>query len=651
MLLDEDQNAYLADFGIAKNLGNPNLADQTNVEMIIGSPAYLSPEQIRSLSVRPQTDIYALGVMLYELLTGSVPFAGPTPFDLIQQHIGAPMPPLAARREGLPAALDVVIARAAAKEPQDRYADVLTLLDDFRRAAQGVLTQPIALPISEEEEAIELVNPYKGLRAFGEADVDDYFGREGLIQQLLARLGEGGDLARFLAVVGPSGSGKSSVVGAGLVPALRRGALVGSENWYIVDFLPGAHPFEELEAALLRVAVNPPESLLSQLKDGERGLTRAVRRVLPADEAIELVIVIDQFEEVFTLLNDEAERALFLNSLVTAVLDERSRVRVIMTLRADFVDRPLRYTDFGELLQRRSEFVLPLTPDEVERAIVGPARRIGLRLESGLVSTMIREVSDQPGALPLMEYALTELFEKRAGHTLTKAAYESIGGVLGALGRRAEEVYRALSEPEQLIARQILLRLVTFGEGVEDTRRRVLRSEIESLSTKNTKEHEEKLSDLRALRGSEEIDTILDVYGKHRLLTFDHDPITREHVGCIDAGRAQLSRGQCRRKRSPAGRRSRSAAARTGSRAPMFGLRQFFDPTVKDDSLANRRLRDQRASWHFDPRTSEIGFFLHGYPASLTDSGGRALLKKYHRRGFILGTYAERWESAIMSIV
>ena len=509
VLLDEDQNAYLADFGIAKNLGNPNLADQTNVDMVVGSPAYLSPEQIQAGSVRPQTDVYCLGVMLYELLTGALPFTGATPVLLIQQHLYAPMPPLAARREGLPATLDAVIGRATAKDPQERYADVLSLLDDFRRAATGLLTRPIPVPI-EDDDAFEPINPYKGLRAFGEADADDYFGREGLIQQLLARLGEGGDLARFLAVVGPSGSGKSSVVKAGLIPALRRGGLVGSENWFVVDFLPGAHPFEELEAALLRVAMNPPASLLEQLKDGERGLVRAAQRVLPADEAVQLVLVIDQFEEVFTLVTDEASRALFLSSLVTAVLDERSRVRVVITLRADFTDRPLRYVDFGELVQRRSELVLPLTPDEVERAIVGPARRVGLRLESGLTSMMIRDVNEQPGALPLLQYALTELYEKRDGRILTKSAYESIGGVLGALGRRAEEVYRGLSEVEQVAARQVFLRLVTLGEGVEDTRRRVLRAEFESL--------DDQLSILNS---------VLDAFGKHRLLTFDRDPITR----------------------------------------------------------------------------------------------------------------------------
>jgi WD40 repeat protein/transcriptional regulator with XRE-family HTH domain len=532
VLLDEDQNAYLADFGIAKNLGNPNLEDATQVDGIVGSPAYISPEQIRSLSVRPQTDIYCLGVMLYEMLTGALPFTGPTPFDLLQQHITAPLPSLAAHRAGLPAALDAVIARAAAKDPDDRYPDVLALLDDFRRALSGLAAQAVFIPAPEEEEAVtELVNPYKGLRAFGEADADDFFGRETLTQQLLARLSEGGELARFLAVVGPSGSGKSSVVGAGLVPALRRGGLLGSENWFYVDLLPGPRPFEELEAALLRVAVNPPASLLEQLKSDSRGLLRAVNRILPADETIELVLVVDQFEELFTLTSDEAERALFLSSLVAAIMDERSRVRVVATLRADFIDRPLRYVDFGELLQRRNELILPLTPDELERAILGPARRVGLKLESGLVSAIVRDVGDQPGALPLLQYALTELFEKREGRTLTKAAYDSIGGVLGALGRRAEEVFASLDETGQEAARQLFLRLVTLGEGTEDTRRRVLRAELEGLTvddrpqTADGRQRSAVGGQWSAVSGR--VSAVIDAFGKHRLLAFDRDPITR----------------------------------------------------------------------------------------------------------------------------
>jgi WD40 repeat protein/transcriptional regulator with XRE-family HTH domain len=521
ILLDEDENAYLADFGIAKNLGNPEVSEQTQAGAVIGSPKYMSPEQIRSLSVRPQSDIYCLGVMLYEMLTGKTPFVGPTPIDFIQQHISAPMPALSANRTGLPASLDAVIARATAKEPESRYSDVSTLLLEFRQAVSGLIARPVFL--SEEDEAAlrdaDAVNPYKGLRAFAEADADDFFGRETLIQQLLARLSEGGDLSRFLAVMGPSGCGKSSAVKAGLLPALRRGGLLGSENWFYVDFMPGAKPFEELEAALLRVAVNPPPSLLDQLKNGNRGLIRAVNRILPSDASVELVLVIDQFEELFTLVESEDVRALFLSNIVTAILDERSRVRVIATLRADFIDRPLRYVDFGELTQRRNELVLPLTPEELERAILGPAKHVGLKIESGLVSAILRDLGNQPGTLPLLQYALTELFDQREGNLLTKAGYQAIGGALSALGRRAEEVYANLKESQQSVARQLFLRLVTIGEGVEDTRRRVLLSELESITNKS------QLSNFPV--SISPVYSTLEPFTKSRLLTFDIDPITR----------------------------------------------------------------------------------------------------------------------------
>ena len=518
VLLDEDNNAYLADFGIAKNLGDPDFEHQTSVDAIIGSPQYMSPEQIRSSAVRPQTDIYCLGVMMYEMLTGALPFAGPTPFDMIQQHMNTPMPPLSAHQAGLPAALDAVITRATAKNPEERYVDALSVFHDFRQAI-GRLTDahPVVISYEEEETGVEVANPFKGLRAFSEADAENFFGRETLVQQLLARLGEGGELSRFLGVIGPSGSGKSSVVRAGLIPALRRGGLPGSENWFVVEMLPGKHPFEELEASLLRVAVNPPQSLLSQLKDGNRGLLRAVHRILPADQSVELVLVIDQFEEIFTLVEEEAERALLLESIATAVLDERSRLRVLITLRADFTDRPLRYVDFGEMLNRRFEFVLPLTADEVERAVAGPTQRLGLRLEKGLVSTIIREAGNQPGTLPLLQYALSELFEKREGRTLTNKAYQEIGGVLGALGRSAEAIYANLNEAGQSAARQLFLRLVTLGEGTGDTRRRVLREELENLT----------LDRGQQTAVGDPLSIVMDLFGKARLLTFDHDPITR----------------------------------------------------------------------------------------------------------------------------
>ena len=344
-------------------------------------------------------------------------------------------------------------------------------------------------------------NPYKGLRAFEEGDAPDFFGREELVEELVKRVKQ----TRFLAVVGPSGSGKSSVVRAGLIPALRRGAIAGSEGWHIADMFPGAHPLDGLEAALLRASPDPPSSVMDQLERDEHGLHRAVLRLLPSDGS-ELVLVIDQFEELFTLVEDEAARTHFLGSIEAAATDPRSRLRVVATLRADFYDRPLLYRGFAELFKSRVEALVPLSGEEIERAISGPAKRVDVTLEPGLVAEMLADVAEEPGALPLMEYALTELFERRDGRVLFLEAYREIGGVSGALGRRAEELYEELDDDGKEAARQLFLRLVALGEGTEDTRRRVPRSEVASLDV-----------DQQAMA------TVLDTFGASRQLSFDRD--------------------------------------------------------------------------------------------------------------------------------
>ena len=156
----------------------------------------------------------------------------------------------------------------------------------------------------DEQPGSHRRNPYKGLRPFGEADAADFFGREELTRLLVDRLSE----SRFLAVVGPSGSGKSSVVRAGLISQVRSGALPGSEGWHVAVLAPGAYPLEELEACLLRIATNPPSSLIEQLGADDRGLLRSIKRVLPDDNS-ELVIVLDQLEELFTLVADDSLRS------------------------------------------------------------------------------------------------------------------------------------------------------------------------------------------------------------------------------------------------------------------------------------------------------------------------------------------------------
>ncbi|MBL8161719.1 MAG: hypothetical protein JNJ61_06995, partial [Anaerolineae bacterium] len=364
-----------------------------------------------------------------------------------------------------------------------------------------------ATPIPTEDFYPE--NPYKGLRAFQAADYQDYFGREKVTARLIKRLGETGDYSRFLAVIGPSGSGKSSLVKAGLIPAIWRGDLPGSEKWFVAEMLPGSHPLDELEVALTRIAANQTANLNEQLRRDERGLLRTAGLILPNDES-ELLLVIDQFEEVFTLLDDEAARVHFLNLLHTAVSEARSRVRVVITMRADFYDRPLHYPQFGDLVRTRLETIMPLSAEELEGAITGPARRVGVGFEPGLVAAIIGDVNYQPGALPLLQYALTELFEQRQGRLLTREAYHQIGGAVGALAKRAEELYLTLNASDQETARQMFLRLVTLGEGTEDTRRRTTRAELQAITP-----------------DSDALDEIIDTFAAYRLLSLDTDPGTR----------------------------------------------------------------------------------------------------------------------------
>ena len=501
ILLDEDHNAYLSDFGIARMLDNQDVSD----DGISGSLAYMAPEQLEGLDVTPRADVYSLALVLYEMLTGESVFGDTDPEHIITRRLyNVSYSPVSLTAE-LPEAIKSCLFRATFKDPDDRHADMREFIEDFRRsAAEGQADLLVA-----EIDLSAISNPYKGLRPFEEADALDFFGRDALTSMLLDRLTEDNWAARFLAVVGPSGSGKSSVVKAGLVPALRRGALDSSDQCFIAEMVPGAHPLRNLEAAILSVAQRPPTDLHTRLRLDSQALVYAVSRSIAGD----LLLVIDQFEETFLVCEDEDERQQFLNLVQRAVTTPESPIRVVVTLRADYYDRPLLHKGFGGLIQARTQVVLPMSAKEVEQAITGPATRVGLLMEPDLIASMIADISAEPGALPLLQYALTELFEQRDGFRLTALAYGQMGGVIGVLAKRAEEVFKSLDTTLQSLTRQIFLRLVAVNEGQPDARRRVRRSELLSL-----------------LRGDSNapIDAVLDAFGKYRLLTFDIDTATRE---------------------------------------------------------------------------------------------------------------------------
>lgn len=498
---DADGNYYLGDFGIA--IGS--IADDEFLAPLTIAPAYASPELLERRAIGPAADIYSLGATAFEALTGAAPFADATSdAELVERQCHEPLPLISSIRSGVPISIDQVIQRATAKSAIGRYASAADLVDAFG-AAVAEATGSTVRSVSPAPSAVPGPNPYKGLRAFQEADAADFFGRSALTAELVQVLSRDDHEGRLLTVVGPSGSGKSSVVRAGLIPALRDGALPGSEDWFVATVLPGSSPFAELEAALLRIAVNPPGTLMEQLRSGPDGISRAVKRVLP-DDLSELVVVIDQFEELFTLVVEADEREAFLEALVHAVDDPRARVRVVATLRADFYDRPLRDPVVADAIKLSTVAITPLASEELAKAIARPAQRAGGSFEDGLVARIAADVADQPGSLPLLQYSLAELYEQTGGH-LTHDGYETLGGVTGALAGRAETIYRELDGAGRQGARRLFTRLVTLGEDGDDTRRRI---------------------PLHELGSDPAISTPLGAYGSSRLLAFDRDAETRE---------------------------------------------------------------------------------------------------------------------------
>ncbi|MFV1962166.1 MAG: BTAD domain-containing putative transcriptional regulator, partial [Acidimicrobiia bacterium] len=440
VLLDDEGDAYLTDFGIANDISLHGM----------GSVAQ---------------DVQALAVVL-------------------RQCLGEPDEQ----------AVTDLLATATATES---FADVRSFIAAWEEAVgAGDAT-------SEAVGYTPTRNPYKGLSAFGELDAADFHGRDAEIEEIVATLAD----HSLVAVVGPSGIGKSSVVRAGMIPALRSGAIPGSDHWLITDMLPGAYPYEELASALMRVATEMPSDLEDDLRHDARGLARSVKRYIPEGRTV--LLIVDQFEELFTLASED-ERAVFLAMLAATISDERSNIRIVITMRADFFDRPLRFADLGDALRAGTVPISAPNEESLRSMIEVPVAGVGVAFETGLVDRIIVDVRNQPGALPLLEFSLTELFDQRDSDLLTLDAYSTSGGVLAALGRKAETIYADLGPDARDATRETFLRLVNVSDSGRGTRRRVRLSELERLGFTD-----------QLLRD------MLNAFGDHRLLTFDRDPITR----------------------------------------------------------------------------------------------------------------------------
>ena len=354
---------------------------------------------------------------------------------------------------GVPAAVHRALLDWARSEAGRRLAAAAAWLAEGRARRAGDLgfaNNVIRLRLDRRFDAPGVgarsaVCPYKGLAPFDEDDAATFFGREQLVGELAARsVGFG-----LLAVVGVSGSGKSSVVQAGLLPSLAAGLLPGSNRWAHVVLRPGAQP-----SALLDLA-------FAAAPAGER-----------------LVVVVDQFEEVFTICDDENARSAFVERLVE-LADAPDRNAVVVTIRDDFYGRCAAYPELAALLAANHVLVPPMTRDELRRASELPARRAGVRLEPALVDALVDDATEQPGALPLLSSALVELWSTRDAGWIRAASYQQTGGISGAVARLAEESFSQLDGPQREAARSVLLRLAGGEESDTITRRRVPLSELD----------------------------------------------------------------------------------------------------------------------------------------------------------------------------
>jgi WD40 repeat protein len=318
--------------------------------------------------------------------------------------------------------------------------------------------------------------PYAGLRPLGPGDAHRFHGRDRLLARLCHTVRE----RRLVIVVGASGAGKSSLLLAGLVVAARSGALPDGQPWPEVVITPGPRPLESCAVGLAEHLSVTSADLHGALTDHPRGLALLTRQVLSGrDESAELLLVIDQFEEIFTLCQDDGERDRLVDQLVRTSADPTSRIRIVLGVRADFYGHCARYPELVVALQDAQVVVGPMTGDELREAITRPAVEAGYRVETALVSRLVADAVGQPGPLPLLSHALLETWRRRHGTTLTLAAYDATGGIQNAIAHTAESAYLALNPEQRTKARHVFERLIALGEGTEDTKRRLPRAEFD----------------------------------------------------------------------------------------------------------------------------------------------------------------------------
>jgi formylglycine-generating enzyme required for sulfatase activity len=452
-LVTDGGEVKLLDFGLAERF-DPSAALQSSIApRLAGTPRYMAPELFHGTPATPQSDLYALGLTLYELCTGSLPpralpkmlplgAPGQTTASAANREDG---PPLIGIEPGIDPDFAAIITRCLAPDPAERFASAGLLCEALERLEQLHASTPLAAG-----------NPYRGLAPFEAAHRALFFGRDADIRAVLERL----QRQPLVLVAGDSGVGKSSLCSAGVLPRVAASALDEGREISTVTLWPGHRPLQSLAAALAPLLGRREPELVTALMDTPALLGQALREAYQGRRG--LLLFIDQLEELITLA-DPTQAARFAALLGEFALPSTG-VRVLLVVRGDFLTRVCALPGLGEEAERALFILRPLPPEGVREAIVGPARSRGVVFESDeLIQTLVASMAHGAGSLPLLQFALAELWERRtpAHGRITRAALDEMGGVAGALSRHADGVLARLNPAEQQAARRLLLQLVT----------------------------------------------------------------------------------------------------------------------------------------------------------------------------------------------
>lgn len=448
LFLTADGRVKILDFGLAKQAGPVSAEDEaltaaglTTAGMVMGTIAYMSPEQVEGRPVDARSDLFSFGAVLYELLAKSHPFRRETSGATIGAILQETPPPLSSADPSIPRAVDGIVRRCLEKRREDRFQDARELA----LVLEAVLAAPAGSAVLDE---VEERSPYPGLSFFTEEDASRFFGREEEVKALWEKL----RARRLLAVIGPSGTGKTSFVRAGVVAGKPAG-------WAALVCTPGTAPLRALGQALGPALAHDPEALRQLVSFDDPDVAFALLRRWGQAHG-EALLVLDQFEELFTL-NPAEVQASFAALIARIAAD--ADVHVVLSLRDDFLMRCHEHDALAPVFDALTPLGA-ITRANLRRAIVEPARARGYRFEDdGLVDEMVECVEGTRAALPMLAFAVARLWDQRDREqkVLTRAAYEQIGGVAGALAQHAEAALDRIGSMQQDLVRELFRNLVT----------------------------------------------------------------------------------------------------------------------------------------------------------------------------------------------